>query len=202
MLCVHFVISQGFSYFHSKRQRRRSVLLLQLLSVQPQRYTPWPGMYGHTYSKRRIDRVRLPILHMVSSTGKMNIFLSAFAHENLVSRDGIGSLVPRQPAHLHAQAEPGSYIRDSSRVLRQRPLLYFKPPYAIGSVPSLSGHAIACRWRSRPRVRRHRASKPYGSSERVLPCQVTTDQLICASLSITHYWYEMGMLKLPANITL
>ena len=51
-----------------------------------------------------------------------------------------------------------------------------KPPYAIGSVPSLSGPAIAYRWRSLPRVRRHRASKPQGSSERVLPWQVTMDQ--------------------------
>ncbi|CAN0001872.1 unnamed protein product, partial [Ascophyllum nodosum] len=51
------------------------------------------------------------------------------------------------------------------------------------------------RWRSLPRVRRHRASKPQGSSERVLPWQVTMDQLICASLSHTHYWYEVGMLK-------
>ena len=25
------------------------------------------------------------------------------------------------------------------------------------------------------------------------------DQLICASLSHTHYWYEVGMLKVPAN---
>ena len=49
------------------------------------------------------------------------------------------------------------------------------------------------------RVRRHRASKPQGSSERVLPWQVTTDQLICASLSHTHYWYEVGMLKVLAN---
>ena len=70
-----------------------------------------------------------------------------------------------------------------------------KPPYAIGSVPSLSGHAIAYRWRSLPRVRRHRASKPQGSSERVLPWQITMDQLIFASLSHTHYWYEVGMLK-------
>ena len=46
----------------------------------------------------------------------------------------------------------------------------FKPPYAIGSVPSLSVHyAIAYRWRSLPRVRRRRASKPQGSSKRVLP---------------------------------
>ena len=48
-----------------------------------------------------INRVRLPVLHVVSLTGKMNISLSAFAPENLVSRDGFGSPVPRQPAHLH-----------------------------------------------------------------------------------------------------
>ena len=75
-----------------------------------------------------------------------------------------------------------------------------KPPYAIGSVPSLSGHAIAYRWLSLPRVRRHRASKPQGSSERVLPWQVTMDQFIFASLSHAHYWYEVGMLKVPAMI--
>ena len=73
-----------------------------------------------------------------------------------------------------------------------------KPPYAIGSVPNLSGHAVAYRWRSLPRVRWHRASKPQGSSERVLPWQITMDQLIFASLSHTHYWYEVGMLKVPA----
>ena len=27
------------------------------------------------------------------------------------------------------------------------------------------------------------------------------DQVICASLSHTHYWYEMGMLKVPAKYT-
>ena len=78
--------------------------------------------------------------------------------------------------------------------------VHMKPPYAIGSVPSLSGHAVAYRWRSLPRVRRHRASKPQGSSERVLPWQITMDQLIFASLSHTHYWYEGGMLKVPGMI--
>ena len=78
--------------------------------------------------------------------------------------------------------------------------VHMKPPYAIGSVPSLSGHAVAYRWRSLPRVRRHRASKPQGSSERVLPWQITMDQLIFASLSHTHYWYEVGMLKVPAYV--
>ena len=123
----------------------------------------------------------------------------AFAPENLVLRDGFGSPVPRQPTHLHTQAESGAYLRYSSRVPRRRPSIHLKSPYAIGSVPSLSGYAIAYRWCSLPRVRRHRASKPQGSSERVLPWQVTMDQLICASLSHIHYWYEVGMLKVPAK---
>ena len=132
---------------------------------------------------------------MVSRTGKMNISLCAFTPENLVSRDGFDSPVPRQPAHLHTQAGSGACLRDSSRVPRRRPFIYLKLPYAIESVPSLSGHAAAYRWRSLPRVHRHRASKPQGSSARVLPWQVSMDQLICASLSHTHYWYEVGMLK-------
>ena len=129
----------------------------------------------------------------------MNISLSPLAPENLISRDGFGSPVPRQPAHLYTQAESGANLRDSSRVPRRRPFIYLKPPYIIGSVPSLSGHAITYRWRSLPRVRQYRASKPQGSSERVLPWQVTKDHLICASLSHTHFWYEVGMLKVPAT---
>ena len=124
-----------------------------------------------------------------------NIPLSPCVPDNLASRDGFSRPVPRQPAHLHTQAESEAYLRDSSRIPRRRP--FMKPPYAIGSVPSLSGHANAYRWRSLPRVRRRRASKPQGSSERVLPRQVTMDQLICASLSHTHHWYEVGMLKVP-----
>ena len=131
----------------------------------------------------------------------MNIFLSAFAPENLVSsQNGFGSPVQRQPAQLHTQAKSGAYLRVSSQVQQRRPFIYFKPPYAIVSVPSLSGDAIAYRWRSLPRFRRHRASISQGSSERVLPWQVknTMDQLICAFLSHTLYWYEVGMLKAPA----
>ena len=128
---------------------------------------------------------------------EINIPLSPCVPENLVSRDRFSLSVPRQPAHLHTQAESGAYLGDSSRVPRRRPIL--KPPYAIGSVPSLSGHASAYRRRSLPRVRRHMANKPQGSSERVLPWQVTMDQLICTSLTHIHYWYEVGMLKLPAD---
>ena len=71
-----------------------------------------------------------------------------------------------------------------------------KPPYAIGLVPSLWGHAIAYRWRSLPRARRHRASKPQGSSERVLPSQVTMDQLICASEPFNDWGGEWGCNKI------
>ena len=153
-------------------------------------------MYGHTYSKSmdQPGKVASPVRGQLNR--KINISLSAFVPENLVSRDGFGSLVPRQPAYLHTQAESGAYLRDSSRVPRWRP--FMKPPYAIGSVPSLLGHAVAYRWRSLPRVRRHGASRLEGSSERVLPWQVTMDQLIFASLSHTPYWYEVGMLRVPA----
>ena len=108
--------------------------------------------------------------------------LSPFAPENLVSRDGFGSPVPRQ----RVPRQPNLLIS----VLRLRiwclltgtlpisaaaSIYLCNPPYAIGSIPSSSGHAITYRWRSLPRVRRHRASKPQGSSERVLPWQVTMD---------------------------
>ena len=67
-----------------------------------------------TYSRGVwINRVRLPILLVVSWTGKNNIPLSTCVPENLVSRDGFSRPIPRQPAHLHARAESGAYLRDS-----------------------------------------------------------------------------------------
>ena len=146
------------------------------------------GMYGHTYSKSMDQPGKVANPARGQLNRENNIPLSAFVPENLVSRDGFGSLVARQPARLHTQAESGAYLRDSSRVPRRRPYIYIKPPYAIGTVPSKSGHAIAYRWRSLPRIRRHRANIPQGSFERVLPSQVTMDQLIYASLSHIHYW--------------
>ena len=55
---------------------------------------------------------------------KKYISLSLFAPENLVSRDGFGRPVPRLFI-LHAQAESGAYLRDSSRFPRRRPFIYF-----------------------------------------------------------------------------
>ena len=143
-----------------------------------------------TYSRVWINRVRLPILLVVSWTGKMNISLSAFAPEN----SGLARRV-RQSRLASACSSPHSgwiwcllsgFLPGSAAASM---FIYFKPPYAIGSVPSLSGHAIAYRWRSLPRVHRHKASKPRGSSDRLLPWQITMDQLICASLSHTHHYW-------------
>ena len=80
-------------------------------------------MYGHTYSKSmdQLGKVASPARGQLN---RKNISLSAFVPENLVSRDGFGSPVLRQPAHLHTQAESGAYLRDSSRVPRRRPFIH------------------------------------------------------------------------------
>ena len=125
--------------------------------------------------------------------------LSPFPPGSLFSRDRFGSPVPRQPAHLHTQAKLWWLLTGLLSSSAAVSIYLFKPPYAIGSVPNLSGHAIAYRWRSLPRVRQHRVSIPQGSSKRVRPWQVIMDQLICTSLSHTHYWYEVGMLKVSVS---
>ena len=82
-------------------------------------------MYGHTYSKSidQPSKVSNPARGQLNRENKY-LYLSVFVPENLVSRDGLGSPVPRQPTHLHTQAESGAYLRDSSRVSRRRPFLF------------------------------------------------------------------------------
>ena len=94
----------------------------------------------------------------------MDIPLSSYVPENLVSLDEISRLVPRQPAHSPNSARIWCLL---TRIpISAAAFNYlFKPPYAIGSVPSLSGHAIAYQWRSLPRVRRDKVvSSHQGSS--------------------------------------
>ena len=114
-------------------------------------------------------------------------FLFPFAPENLVylaRRVRPSSRV--SPLVLHTWAESGFHLRDSSCFPRRYAFihLYLQPP--SGQVPSLSGHAITYRWYSLPRVRRHKASKPQGSSERMRPWQVTMDNFFCAPLFFPH----------------
>ena len=81
-------------------------------------------MYRHTYS-RSVDQ---PYKAVNPARGQLNrdnkYSLCSLAPESLVSRDGFGSTVPRQPAHLHTQAESSAYLRDSSRVPRRGPFIY------------------------------------------------------------------------------
>ena len=75
--------------------------------------------------------------------------------------------------------------------------------FAVGSVPSLSGHVIAYQWRSLLRVRWHRASSPQGSSSNGCCLCITMDQLLLRASVFPHpldYWYKVGMLKLSGVI--
>ena len=73
-------------------------------------------MYSHTYSKS-MDQPGKVVKPARGQLNRENDFsLPAFAPENFVSRDGFGSPVPRQPAHLHTQAESDVYLRGCSRV--------------------------------------------------------------------------------------
>ena len=82
-------------------------------------------MYGHTYDKSMDQPGKVASPARGQLNRKNEYFLSAlFVLENSVSRDGFGSPVPRQPAHLHTQAESGAYLRDSSRVPRRRPFVH------------------------------------------------------------------------------
>ena len=74
--------------------------------------------------------------------------LSAFAPENLVSRDGLGSPVPRQPAHLHTQAEAQCsqqcYCCQQFTTLVRSALLYVEQSsYSISSVDHVTVQTIS-----------------------------------------------------------
>ena len=110
-------------------------------------------------------RVRLPVLLVVSLTGKRNIPLSPFAPENLVSRRV--SLL-----NLHSQAESSAYSRDSSSQFpRRRPFIHSTLHTPSGQSRVYRVPESAYRWRSQPRVLRHRASSPQGSSSNGYVCR-------------------------------
>ena len=111
--------------------------------------------------------LKLQILLVVSRTGKMKFPCPRSRRLRIWSRE-TGSAVPSRFSLLI------SILRLNLALTYEIPpefrggvhsFIFKSPYYAIGSVPSLSGHhAMAYRWRSLPRVRRYRASKPQGSS--------------------------------------
>ena len=123
--------------------------------------------------------------------------MSLFAPENLVSRDGSGRPVPRQPTHLHTQAESGAYSRESSRVPRRRPFIFLNhhtpsTQSRVYRLMQLRTDGVYCRESA--------GTRPVNFKVVPNECylgQVTVDQLICVSLAHARYWYEVGMLKVP-----
>ena len=128
----------------------------------------------------------------------MNIYLSAFVPDNLVSRDGFGSPVPRQPAHLNTQAESGAYLRIPPEFRGGVHLFIYNRHTPSGQsrvyrVTQLRTDGVHCR-------------ESAGTGPVILKVvpnecclgKVTMEQLIFASISHTRYWYEVGMLKVPA----
>ena len=126
--------------------------------------------------------------------------LSPFAPENLVSRDGFRRPVPSRPA----SACSFSILRLNLVLtygippdfLRRRPFIYLKRHTASGQsqvyrVAQLRTDGVHCRESAGTGPVNLKAVPVAGA----VILQVTMDQLICTSLSHTHYWYEVGILK-------
>ena len=114
------------------------------------------------------------------------------AHKTKVPREDLGNTMNpalSQEFHLFCEQE---HLQRHANTDKNPYCVYgtLKPPYVIGTVPKLSGHANAYRWRSLPRIRRHRAISPQDSSSNGCCLCITTDQLMCASLYTAHtYMY-------------
>ena len=122
-------------------------------------------MLSHTAEQSITDQ---PCKVANPARGQLNranyFFLSPFTPDNLVSGYGLDRPVPRQPACSFSILRLNLVLTHGIPPDFRGSIHLFKPPYAIRSVPSLSGHAIAYRRRSLPRVGRHRARSPQGSS--------------------------------------
>ena len=104
---------------------RKAALVRNYVEVYWPRAGGLSTVYGHTYSKSmdKPGKVANPARGQLNRENEYSPVRVQFVPENLVSRDGFGSPVSRQPAHLHAQAESGPFLRDSSRVPRRRPYI-------------------------------------------------------------------------------
>ena len=127
-------------------------------------------------------------------------FPSAFAPEKLVSRDGSGSPVLRQPAHLHTQAECCAYLQDPSRIPRRSPFIYLNRHMPSGQsrvyrVTHLRTDGVHCR-DSAGTVPVNLKVVPNGCC---LVGKSPWTNYIIASLSYAHYWYGVtSILKVLA----
>ena len=145
-----------------------------------------------------INRVTLPVLHVVSQTGK-SIFPCPRSCPRIWPREE-GSAVPSRVSLLISILRLNMVLiyeilpefRGGVR-LCVRLLIYNHHTQSgqsrVYRVTRLRTDGVHCRESA--------GTGPVNlkvSSERVLPWQVTMDRLLFASLSHTHYWYEGGMM--------
>ena len=83
-------------------------------------------------------------------------------------------------------------LRDSSRVSRRRPIIYLKPPYAIGSVQS---YRVAQLRTNGVHCRESAGTGPVNLKVVPNECCLFNMRL---SFPHTHCWNEVDMLKVPA----
>ena len=140
-----------------------------------------------TFNREWINRVRLSILLVVSRTEKIKNSLSPFAPETLVSQDEFDRLVPSAYSFsILSQAESGAYSRDNSQSPRRGVHSYFYCHTRSGQsrvyrVKQLHTDGVL------PRVRRHRASSPQGSSSNGCCLCITIDQQLMYASRFPHH---------------
>ena len=155
----------------------------------------------YTYSKSMDQPGKVANRTRGQLNRKNQYFLSAFAPENLVSRDGFGNPVPRQPAHLHTPAESGAYLRDPPEFLDGVHLFILNRHTPSGQsrvyrVTQLRTDGVHCR---------------ESAGTGLVNLKVVPNECCCLSRSPwTNYyaplfptptisWYEVGMLKVRAS---
>ena len=134
----------------------------------PQSDVARTGLWMYVWSSL-IESVDQPGKVANPARGQLNreneMSLSSFVPVNLVSREGLGRPVPRQPVPSPHSDRIWSLLTGFRPLSTAAASMYLSIlPAAAVLVPSLLDHTIAYRWRSLPRDRRHTASSPKGSS--------------------------------------
>ena len=125
----------------------------------------------------------------------MNIALSPYVPEDLVSRDGFSRPVPRQTAHFHTQVNL-VLTHGIPPDFRGGPFIYLNRHTPTGQsrvhrVSQVHTEGVHCRESAGTRPVFLKVVPVTGAT--IL--QVAMDQLVCAALfPHPHYWYEVGML--------
>ena len=151
-------------------------------------------MYGHhiiTHSKTKDQPGKAIPARFQLNRENEYISLSPSAPENLVSQDGYGSPVPRQPAHLRTRAQSGAYLRDSSRVPRRRLFIHLNrhtpsDQSQVHQVTQLRTDGVHCRETTGTGPVNFKVVQVTGTAF------ASPDQFICASLSHAQCWHEVG----------